>query len=198
MREALGNSLNSATVRITETLNLDRVYHALRSMGLDLEHDIGYYGYGLSIGTAELTLENVVQTTTALLDMSHASNFLIMQALRDPDNRSRAFGVTSILNTSIPLPVKTGTSTDFRDNWTLSYHPNAIIGVWVGNNTSKPMRDVSGITGAAPIWKHLAEALITRGMITSWDPPKPPDVSLTSRCLDRSCLRIKQVYSQHS
>lgn len=148
LREALGNSLNSATVRITEQLGLENVYRAFREIGLDLEHDIGYYGYGLSIGTAELTLENIVESIPSLLDMSDMNNFLIMQALRDPSNRARTFGESSILNSSIPLPVKTGTSTDFRDNWAISYHPHAIIGVWVGNNNHQSMRDISGITGA--------------------------------------------------
>lgn len=63
--------------------------------------------------------------------MSDPDVWLIFQALRDPRNRARTFGFSSILNSSVPLPVKTGTSTDFRDNWTISYSPDAIIGVWV-------------------------------------------------------------------
>jgi penicillin-binding protein 1C len=69
--------------------------------------------------------------------------FLIRQALSDSKNRARTFGISSILNSSIDLPVKTGTSTDFRDNWAISYSPDAIIGVWVGNSDASPMEDVS-------------------------------------------------------
>ena len=84
-------------------------------------------------------MENIVDTYGILLDYSNADIWQIGQILSDSRNRSRTFGISSILNTSIPLPVKTGTSTDFRDNWTISYSPNAIIGVWVGNSDGSPM-----------------------------------------------------------
>ncbi len=63
--------------------------------------------------------------------------------LSDESNRARTFGISSILNTSIPLAVKTGTSTDFRDNWAIGYTPDIIIGVWVGNTNHESMDDVS-------------------------------------------------------
>jgi penicillin-binding protein 1C len=69
--------------------------------------------------------------------------FLIGQALSDSKNRARTFGISSILNSSLDIPVKTGTSTDFRDNWAVSYDPSAIIGVWVGNSNASSMEDVS-------------------------------------------------------
>ena len=72
------------------------------------------------------------------------------------------------------MSVKTGTSTDFRDNWTVSYNPDAIIGVWVGNSDGSPMGDVSGVTGAGPIWHQIAEYMISRGMIRPHDSPPPP------------------------
>jgi penicillin-binding protein 1C len=75
--------------------------------------------------------------------MSDPDIFLIQQALSDSKNRARTFGISSILNSSIELPVKTGTSTDFRDNWAVSYDRDAIIGVWVGNSDASPMEDVS-------------------------------------------------------
>lgn len=67
LREALGNSLNTATVRLTDTLGIMRVYDALRMSGIELEHDAGYYGYGLSIGTIETTLANIVESYETLL-----------------------------------------------------------------------------------------------------------------------------------
>jgi penicillin-binding protein 1C len=75
--------------------------------------------------------------------MSDPDIFLMRDILSDPRNRSRTFGISSILGSSIDLPVKTGTSTDFRDNWAVSYHADAIIGVWVGNSDASPMGDVS-------------------------------------------------------
>jgi penicillin-binding protein 1C len=75
--------------------------------------------------------------------MEESESYLLAEILKDPSNRAKTFGISSVLNTSIPLPVKTGTSTDFRDNWAISYHPPAIIGVWVGNSDGSPMEDVS-------------------------------------------------------
>lgn len=96
----------------------------------------------------ELTLANVVESYTTLLKTTDKDIFLIKHILEDPNNRAKTFGISSILTTSIPLPVKTGTSTDFRDNWAVSYHPDAIIGVWVGNTNASSMKDVSGVSGA--------------------------------------------------
>ena len=91
-------------------------------------------------------MENIVDTYRSLLDMTDMHRWQIAQILADPRNRSRTFGISSILGTSIPLGVKTGTSTDFRDNWTISYSPDAIIGVWVGNSDGSSMGDVSGVS----------------------------------------------------
>ena len=108
-----------------------------------MDRDAGYYGYGISLGTVELSLENIVESYAYLTNISDPNIFLIGQALSDSKNRARTFGVSSILNTSTDLPVKTGTSTDFRDNWAVSYDRDAIIGVWVGNSDASPMEDVS-------------------------------------------------------
>jgi penicillin-binding protein 1C len=143
LRESLGNSLNSATVRLSEQIGIGRIYDFFRSVSLALDHDAGYYGYGISLGTVELSLENIVESYAYLTDMSDPDIFLIQQALSDSKNRARTFGVSSILNSSVALPVKTGTSTDFRDNWAISYGSDAIIGVWVGNSDASPMEDVS-------------------------------------------------------
>lgn len=97
--------------------------------------------------------------------MTDANSWQIAQILADPRNRSRTFGISSILNTSIPLGVKTGTSTDFRDNWTISYSPSVIIGVWVGNSDGSSMGDISGVSGAGPIWHQIAEYMIKSGHI---------------------------------
>ncbi len=97
--------------------------------------------------------------------MTNPGKWQIAHILSDSRNRARTFGISSILNTSIPLGVKTGTSTDFRDNWAISYSPNAIIGVWVGNSDGSSMGDVSGVSGAGPIWHQVAEYMIANGYI---------------------------------
>lgn len=87
--------------------------------------------------------------------------YLITDILSDNYARALAFGEGSALRLSggRPAAAKTGTTTDFRDNWTVGYTPEFVVGVWAGNADNEPMRHVSGITGAAPIWHDVMEAL---------------------------------------
>jgi len=65
------------------------------------------------------------------------------------------FGPDSVLHLPFTVAAKTGTSNDFRDNWTLGYTPDIAVGVWVGNADYSPMKDITGVTGAAPIWSEF-------------------------------------------
>lgn len=107
-------------------------------------------------------MENIVESYKNLLNTNDPDIWQIGEILKDSRNRAKTFGISSILNTSIPMSVKTGTSTDFRDNWTISYSPDAIIGVWVGNSDGSSMGDVSGVTGAGPIWHQIVEHMIEK------------------------------------
>lgn len=198
LREALGNSLNAATVRITDTLWISHVYNWLREFGISLDHDAGYYGYGISLGTVETSMENIIQSYRSLLDYQDPDTWQITQILSDSRNRARTFGISSILNTSVPQSVKTGTSTDFRDNWAVSYSPDAIIGVWVGNTDGSSMGDVSGVTGAWPIWHQITEAMIERWMIKNQKIPPPNTLKQIPICLDTKCLRKELMYTKKS
>ncbi len=86
--------------------------------------------------------------------------YLITSILSDNEARTPMFGPNSVLNLPFPAAAKTGTSNDYRDNWTLGYTPDIAIGVWVGNADYTPMKDVSGLTGAAPIWSQVMQAAI--------------------------------------
>jgi 1A family penicillin-binding protein len=91
--------------------------------------------------------------------LSPQSAFLIPDILSDNFARASAFGEGSSLRLSRPAAAKTGTTSDFRDNWTIGYTPDFVTGVWAGNADNEPMRHVSGITGAAPIWHDIMEAI---------------------------------------
>ncbi len=86
--------------------------------------------------------------------------YLITDVLSDDTARMTGFGLGSVLNLTRPAAVKTGTTTDWRDNWTIGYTPELVVGVWVGNADNKPMGHVSGITGAAPIWHDYMEKVL--------------------------------------
>ncbi|HPP62717.1 MAG TPA: penicillin-binding protein 1C [Anaerolineales bacterium] len=78
--------------------------------------------------------------------------WLLSDILADDAARSLGFGRNSTLKIDRPAAVKTGTTTNFHDNWTIGYTPDLVVGVWVGNSDYKAMKDVTGLTGAAPIW----------------------------------------------
>ncbi|MFN8491893.1 MAG: transglycosylase domain-containing protein [Caldilineaceae bacterium] len=89
-----------------------------------------------------------------------AAAFLITDILSDNQARTPAFGPESPLKLTQPAAAKTGTTSDFRDNWTLGYTRYLVAGVWAGNSDGHPMRNVSGITGAAPIWHAFMQAVL--------------------------------------
>ena len=85
--------------------------------------------------------------------------FIVTDILADPMARARTFGTDSVLATRFWTAVKTGTSKDMRDNWAIGFSQRYTVGVWVGNASGAPMWDVSGTTGAAPIWAALMNHL---------------------------------------
>ncbi len=96
-----------------------------------------------------------------VISVSTAKN--ITDILADNIARSNAFGTNSVLNIKgHKIAVKTGTSNDLRDNWTIGYNKNFLVATWVGNNNSQPMsRIASGITGASPIWSKIFQSLLS-------------------------------------
>lgn len=102
--------------------------------------------------------------------------YIISQMLLDNNARLAAFGPSSELKIgNQPVAVKTGTTNDYRDNWTIGYTPTRLVVTWVGNNDNTPMGNVtSGVTGAAPIWHNIMEHVLDEKP-AQW-PPKPAEV----------------------
>ncbi len=88
-------------------------------------------------------------------------SWLISDMLSDDSARAIGFGRNSMLKLDRPAAVKTGTTTNFHDNWTVGYTPELVVGVWAGNATHEAMRDVTGLTGAGPIWHQFLRAALT-------------------------------------
>lgn len=86
--------------------------------------------------------------------------YILSSILSDNEARTPAFGANSVLNLSFPAAVKTGTTNDFRDNWTVGYTPDLAVGVWVGNADYSAMEDISGVAGAAPVWAEFMESAV--------------------------------------
>lgn len=100
--------------------------------------------------------------------------YLISNILSDNDARAPMFGSNSVLALPFVAAAKTGTTNDFRDNWTLGYTPDLAVGVWVGNADYTPMVNTTGLTGAAPIWADFMEFAVPKvsgGHPTTFDRP---------------------------
>ena len=105
--------------------------------------------------------------------ISEGEAFLINNVLSDNNARLLAFGANSLLNTGRPIAVKTGTTNEQKDNWTIGWSQGVLVGVWVGNNDNSSMTQVaSGITGASPIWRRvIMEALELGYEAPAWEVP---------------------------
>lgn len=125
--------------------------------------------------------------------LSEETAFIISHILLDDNARSQAFGTSSFL--VVPgraVSVKTGTTDDKRDNWTIGYTPNFMTTVWVGNNDNSPMNPylASGVTGAAPIWNRVMRYLL-KTQPDLW-PIRPETVVGKQICWDSGDLMAKK------
>ena len=193
-RTALGASLNVPAVRTLVMVSPDAFHKQLRAVGLPLKETGDYYGYSLALGSSEVSLLNLTNAYRTLANGGRSSAtslvlqrkpvfkpaldaraaFIVTDIMADPLARARTFGTDSILATRFWTAVKTGTSKDMRDNWALGYSQRYTVGVWVGNASGAPMWDVSGTSGAAPIWAALMNRLHKTD--TSRAPPAPMGV----------------------
>ena len=96
-------------------------------------------------------------------ELSAQEAYLLTHVLSDNNARAAAFGSNSALRLSRPAAAKTGTTTDFRDVWTIGYTPQIVTGVWVGNNDNTPMEGVSSSRGAGPVWHNVMERIYNEG-----------------------------------
>lgn len=97
--------------------------------------------------------------------------WLISDILSDPDARRLGFGANSLLRLDRPAAVKTGTTSNFHDNWTVGYTPDLVVGVWSGNTDYQPMREVNGLSGAAPVWHQFMRSVLSGLPAHGFAPP---------------------------
>ena len=98
--------------------------------------------------------------------------WLVSDMLSDDDARYLGFGRNSVLQIERPASVKTGTTTNFHDNWTIGYTPSLVVGVWAGNTDHEGMYDITGLTGAAPIWAQTIRSILVGEAKESFDRPE--------------------------
>lgn len=123
--------------------------------------------------------------------------WIISEFLSDNAARTPAFGANSPLNTgNYKTAVKTGTSNDYRDNWTIGYNPDYVVGVWVGNTKGEPMTNVSGVTGAAPIWRAIMLGALN-GKPGNWY-QRPAGVQEALICADFGTIAFQECRNQRN
>ncbi len=181
-RTALGASLNVPAVHVAALLGPDAVHARLNQLGFALPQSAGHYGHALALGGAEVTLlaltnayrsfanggrlspvklriEEPALRAPSQVVADPAAVFLTTDILADNNARVQTFGLDSALATRGFAAVKTGTSKDLRDNWCVGFTGRFTIGVWVGNASGAAMHQVSGVSGAAPVWRALVDYL---------------------------------------
>jgi penicillin-binding protein 1C len=180
VRRALASSLNIPAVLTLNKVGVEDFWRALNELGFKLEQQSDYYGHALALGGADITLWQLANAYRALANggqktelslalntqhteakavLSPQASFIVADILSDRNARSLSFGYENPLATPFWTAVKTGTSKDMRDNWCVGFSRHFTVAVWVGNMQGLPMRDVSGITGAAPIWHGVMSYL---------------------------------------
>jgi penicillin-binding protein 1C len=174
-RTALASSLNVPAVNVLRLVGEDAFVRRLQLIGFTgLQEEGNFYGPSLALGSADISLWDVVNAYRTLANggvrtplrlvagavssqepvrvFSSQAAFLIADILSDREARSATFGWESPLASRFWSAVKTGTSKDMRDNWCVGYTDHYTVGVWVGNFSGEPMWNVSGVSGAAPVW----------------------------------------------
>jgi penicillin-binding protein 1C len=197
LRTALACSYNIPAVRVLHSIGVEALYQRLQSAGItSLTESPKHYGFGLTLGNAEVTLLeltnayraianageltpmrllssavtiNGLSTVTSPLSIETQSArtvftpeiaYLLTDILSDHSARRPAFGKNFAF--SFPCAVKTGTTKDYKDNWTVGYTTEYTVGVWAGNFNASPMRKVSGVSGAGQIFTDIMNMLAVK------------------------------------
>lgn len=145
-----GLTLGNGEVSLSELTN---AYRALANGGLLRPiHFLSDQAAGEALAEGE---EGAGGELNGLRAFSRSAAFIITDILSDPHARAPAFGLGGPLHLPFPCAAKTGTTKDFRDNWTAGYTTAYTVGIWVGNFDGQPMEKISGITGAAPLFRDI-------------------------------------------
>jgi membrane carboxypeptidase/penicillin-binding protein PbpC len=191
LHEALANSLNTPSVKLLEFTTLDSFYSVLEDkLGLTPINPLSSYAYGIALGGLEVDLLTLTHFFTVFTNQGEllplsvqpktsitpplaqeikeaqvftpASIELVTSILTDRQAGVEQFGIKSTLEVfGKTVAVKTGTSRDFHDSWTIGYTPDYLVGVWLGNPENKPLDKLSGAAGAGTLWRQIVEHLAT-------------------------------------
>lgn len=177
LRYALANSLNIPAVRTAQAVGVPAIVDELQRFGFTtFDKSSDYYGPAIVLGDGAVSLFDLVQGYASLarhgeflplrvledvpqpdpagvLPAPVAS--LLANILSDPDARAAEFGSDSVLDLPLPTAVKTGTSSDYHDIWTLGFDDRYTVGVWMGRLDGKATDQLTGSLGPAPVLRQI-------------------------------------------
>lgn len=200
VRRALANSLNVPAVETIAKTGIANVVSLARDLGISTIKDDAKLNLATALGAEQVTLLDLTSAYSTLANKgTHVKPMLIQEIhdkydqpvpfekpktkeVLDPrvafiissilsDNKARAEIFGKLLTISRPAAIKTGTSQEYRDGWTVGYTPNIALGVWIGNNDNTPMQRLPASLGAAPLWKNLAERYLPELPQENFIPP---------------------------
>ncbi len=227
VRKAISMSLNIPSVHVMQQYGIDKSVVAANNLGITAVKKDNSYGLSLALGSAEVTLEQMTNAYAAfanqgqqypvqiinqindkfgkkIFSVDHTSKqainkegaFLISHILSDNAARMPIFG-NSLTVSGHTVAVKTGTTNDNRDAWTIGYNPDYVVGVWVGNNDNAAMRS-GGSDMAGPIWRNTMAKLLSGKPNTSF--PIPSSIVQRNVCSNNGGLADKSgpnTYSEY-
>jgi penicillin-binding protein 1C len=182
LREALGCSLNVPAVFVLSQLGARPTFYQLQKWGFNFPQGLDDYGAGFVLGNAETRLVDLAAAYAGLARggtamrakflasehrpltriASSEATAIITDILWDNDARQKSFGLRSPLAFEKRVAAKTGTSSGFRDTWTVGFDKEHTVGVWAGNFDGRPMRDTFAVRAATPLWAAIMQELLRR------------------------------------
>ncbi|PYI71199.1 MAG: penicillin-binding protein 1C [Verrucomicrobia bacterium] len=180
LREALACSLNVPAVFTLSRLGARPAFYQLQKWGFDFPQGLADYGAGFVLGNAETRLVDLAAAYAGLarggtamrakfLAAEHQpivriasteATSIITDILCDNEARQRSFGTRSALAFEQRIAVKTGTSSGFRDTWTVGFDREHTVAVWAGNFDGRPMHDTFAVRAATPLWAAVMQELL--------------------------------------
>lgn len=196
VREALACSLNVPAIVALSRVGARSAFYELQKWGFDFPRTIDDYGAGFILGNAEIRLTDLAGAYAGLArggwasrpkllasesfpmvrTASAAATEIITDILCDNQARKKSFGLSSPLAFEERVAAKTGTSSGFRDAWTVGFDKEHTVAVWVGNPDGRPMRDTLAVQCAAPLWAAVMHELLRNDR-----PIPPPSETLVKR-----------------
>ncbi|HEX7339726.1 MAG TPA: transglycosylase domain-containing protein [Rhodanobacteraceae bacterium] len=217
LRYALANSLNIPAIRTAQAVGPAAIVRELQHLGFStLRKSADYYGPAIALGDGAVTLFDMVQGYASLARhgrflpihvladhapvapvpvLPGAVTSLLANILSDPNARAAEFGADSVLDLPEPTAIKTGTSSDYHDLWTLGFDNRYTVGVWMGNLEGAATQGLTGSMGPAPVLRRIFAHLRGQGTYAGlWHSPQLQAVRTCEWIGPPPCIRRQEWY----